>query len=142
MTGLELWLVRAGIGLAIVVASWVGGCTHERMNNRADAKASEAIADAKVEGLINELDLSKQTKDATLELVASVYQFQLDSLRNRPPRRVEVVRNQSCEGSTGAQLSEPDARFLAGEAARADRITEEYRALSRDFNALLSACSQ
>lgn len=132
----------AGICAALCAASWVGGCTHERINNRAEAKASEGIADAKVEGLKHELDISKQTKQATLDLVNSVYQHQLDSLRNRPPRRVEVVRGGACAGSTGAELSREDASFLAGEAARADRITEEFKALTRNYNALLLACSE
>jgi hypothetical protein len=46
----------------------------------------------------------------------------LDSLRSRPPRAGNLPDHPraDCAGATGAELSGPDAEFLAREAARAD----------------------
>lgn len=48
----------------------------------------------------------------------------LDGLRNRPGRAdgVSDAARVACAGGTGAELSGPDAVFLAGEAARADAL--------------------
>lgn len=45
-------------------------------------------------------------------------------LRDRPARRTDLpeVARASCEGSTGAELSGEDGRFLVGEAARANQL--------------------
>lgn len=44
----------------------------------------------------------------------------LSQLRDRPARLPSTPT--SCEGTTGRELSRPDAEFLAREAARADRL--------------------
>lgn len=46
----------------------------------------------------------------------------INRLRNRPARIVRMPGDTraTCQGATGAELSGPDARFLAGLAARAD----------------------
>ena len=57
--------------------------------------------------------------------IAVALRTDIDSLRERPPRtvRVEVPgAPANCEGVTGRELSRPDAEFLAGLAARADRL--------------------
>lgn len=48
----------------------------------------------------------------------------LASLRDRGPRRADVpgIAATACSGATGAELSGPDGRFLAREAARANRL--------------------
>lgn len=48
----------------------------------------------------------------------------LDELRHRPERAAGVPQGTrpDCAGGTGAELSRPDAGFLAGEAARADLL--------------------
>lgn len=132
---------RAGLIVAAAAALWVGGCTHERHRWEVAQAASESHADAVFDGLKAELKLKDETHAQLLDFVGAVHQRDLDSVRNRPPRRVEVVRAGTCEGVTGAQLSGPDAGFLVGEAARAERIRVERDDLAGKFNALLSACS-
>lgn len=51
----------------------------------------------------------------------------IDRLRNRPERMPEDSRVH-CKGASGAELSYSDARFLIGEAARADETAIALRA--------------
>lgn len=58
--------------------------------------------------------------------IAARYAAELDGLRKRAERRPAPTGETSsttatCAGATGAELSRPDAGFLIGEAARADR---------------------
>lgn len=124
----------------MIGAAWIGGCTRERFAWEAKVSASEAIADSKTEGLKHELDHIKTTNQQVQDFIADIHQRDLDSLRNRPPRRVEVIRGGACEGVSGAQLSGPDAQFLTGEAARAERIRQERDEVADKFNALLKTC--
>ena len=135
------WVLRIGLVAALCVASWIGGCTKERMRWEVKAAAAESLADTKVETLKDELKLKEDTHAQVLDFVAAVHQRDVDSLRNRPARRVEVVRSGACAGVTGAQLSGPDAGFLTGEAARAQRVLSERDEIAGKFNALLKACS-
>lgn len=52
----------------------------------------------------------------------------LDSLRDRPERRLPDDSRANCKGATGAELSEPDGRFLAGEAARGNELRDGLEA--------------
>lgn len=133
-------LQKLAIVAALCGACWVGGCTHERMEQRAMAAHSEALADVKVEGLERELKLSKQSGEKAVAFVADVLGSELDRVRNRPPRRVEVIKSGSCEGVTGAQLSGSDAEFLSREAARAERIRVERDEIAGMYNSLVAAC--
>jgi outer membrane murein-binding lipoprotein Lpp len=130
------------IGAALCAACWVGGYTHERNKNETAKAVAEGIADARAEGLKHELDITKDTGAAARALVADVLGSELERLRNRPPRRVEVIRGGACQGVTGAELSRPDGEFLGREAARAQRILTERDEIAGKFNALLNACSQ
>ena len=139
---LQALAVRAGLAVAIGAALWVGGCTHERHQWEVKQAASESLADAKSDGLKAELQLKDDTHEQLLDFIGAVYQRDLDSLRKRPPRRIEVIRGGTCEGVSGAELSRPDAEFLTGEAARAERIRTERDELADKFNKLLKACSE
>jgi hypothetical protein len=123
-------------------ACWVGGCTQERNKNEAAQAVAEGIADTRAEGLKHELAITKETGAAARDLVADVLGSELERLRNRPPRRVEVIRGGACQGVTGAELSGPDGEFLSREAARAQRILTERDEIAAQFNALLHACNQ
>lgn len=138
---LQAIAIRAALIAAACLACWVGGCTSERMDWKAKEAASESLAEAKVEGLKHELDHITETGKQVQDFIAAVHQRELDSLRNRPPRRVEVIRGGACGGVSGAELSGPDASFLVGEAARAQRILAERNEVIDKFNALLSQCN-
>lgn len=138
---LQAIAIRAALVLVACVACWIGGCTHEREAWEIKVAASESLADAKAEGLKHELDHITATGKQVQGFIAAVYERQLDGLRNRPPRRVEVIRSGTCEGVSGAELSGPDSAFLVGEAARAQRILEERNEIADKFNALLARCN-
>lgn len=138
---LQAIAIRAALFAAACLACWVGGCTSERIDWKAKEAASESLAEAKVEGLKHELDHITETGKQVQDFIADIHQRDLDSLRNRPPRRVEVIRGGACEGVSGAQLSKPDSEFLIGEAARAERIRKERDEIADKFNALLSQCN-
>lgn len=138
---LQAFAIRAALIAAACLACWVGGCTSERMDWKAKEAASESLAEAKVEGLKHELDHISKTGRQVQDFIAAVHQRELDSLRNRPPRRIEVIRGGACGGVSGAELSGPDASFLVGEAARAQRILAERNEVIDKFNALLSQCN-
>lgn len=134
--------IKWGLLAVLVVGAWVGGCTNERTKWKAKEIASESLADVRVEGLKRELELSKESGKQAVALVSDVLNAQLDGLRNRPMRRVEVIRGGACTGVTGAELSRPDGEFLEREAARAQRILIERDKVIQDFNSLLAACKR
>lgn len=64
---------------------------------------------------------NKGIRDAAEKRALSRLESQLRELRDRPDRLPAAAAG-ACEGATGAELSRPDAGFLAGEAARAERL--------------------
>lgn len=69
----------------------------------------------------------EQEKTNEIAAIRAAHAVQLSSLQNRPDRKPAPaggVREAApaCSGSTGAELSRPDAEFLAREAARADEL--------------------
>lgn len=63
----------------------------------------------------------ERTKNRQIRAITGKLNATVEQLRQRP-ERVPVAP--ACEGTTGAELSRPDAEFLAGEAARADRLRQ------------------
>lgn len=140
MIDLQATAIKWAAIAAMIGAAWVGGCTRERFAWEAKVSASESIADSKTEGLKHELEHIKTTNRQVQDFISDIHQRDLDSLRNRAPRRVEVIRGGACEGVSGAQLSRQDSEFLIGEAARAERIRQERDEVADRFNALLKTC--
>lgn len=73
--------------------------------------------------------------------IAARYAAQLDSLRQRPDRRPTPANGvpeatAACAAATGAELSRPDAEFLIGESARADRQRAALAACYGAYDAL------
>lgn len=73
--------------------------------------------------------------------IAARYAADLDGLRKRADRRPAPSSGTApaaptCEGTTGAELSRPDATFLVREAARADRQRAALGACYSAYDAL------
>lgn len=82
-------------------------------------------------------DHIKDEQDAKYRDIAARLSVALDSLQNRPDRRPDAASDTStCAGTSGAELSRPDGRFLEGEAARADRIRAALDACYRQYDSL------
>lgn len=75
----------------------------------------------------------QESKDAKNRAVIARQLALIDELRNRPERAVNPT---TCTGATGAELSRPDAGFLAGEAARADRQRNALEACYAQYDSL------
>lgn len=113
-----------------IVGAFLAGNIHGHQSERTtwQAKIEEARAEASEvarkqehakQGKINEALRKENERMARINAGLAA---DIDELRNRPPRRVPETTGTSCAGATGAELSGPDARFLVGEAARADRL--------------------
>ena len=75
----------------------------------------------------------QESKDAKNRTVIARHLATIDELRNRPERS---VNSGACTGASGAELSRPDAGFLAGEAARAERQRNALEACYAQYDSL------
>lgn len=109
---------------ALAAGLAIGGYTGWTFNQaRHDAAMVDAQQQAKQTEDQHNAQLAKQNQ-AHADAVRAVNRKLADALerlRNRPERKSEPARA-ACEGSTGAELSGPDAAFLEREAARADEL--------------------
>lgn len=98
-------------------ARWTAKITAERLKATEAARVKETMW----QGVINET--SKQYL-ARIAGIRGNLDVALNGLRDRPERPGNLPDHPrtDCAGATGAELSGPDARFLASEAARADEL--------------------
>lgn len=121
--------------IAVVIAFVVNGFYwNAKGSNAADvrwtAKIEKERADSfkaarEIERNLQEkYDAAAKKQAARLADTRRNLDIALDGLRDRPERAAGVSEGAraGCAGGTGAELSRPDAGFLAGEAARADDI--------------------
>jgi hypothetical protein len=76
-----------------------------------------------------EVNRIQREKHDAVKVANSKYSALIDSLRNRPETRATDAMPSSTGdvvGCTGAQLARPDAEFLAGYAADAERLQAAY----------------
>lgn len=122
------WKILAVV--LLVAGAFAAGDLHGHRTERTtwQAKIEQARADASEEARRIEHQRQEAANAATQKQIDELGRINaglvadIDGLRNRPPRIVRVPGDPgaACEGATGAELSGPDARFLAGLAARAD----------------------
>ena len=74
----------------------------------------------------------ERAKDKQIRAINSRLSSTLEQLRQRPERLPDPAP--ACEGTTGAELSRPDAEFLAREAARADRLRQALAACYQQYD--------
>lgn len=104
--------------------------------NRAALKAQEQ-AIAKQQELINAADKTRKAKDAQIASINARHAAELGRLRDRPERRTELSgAPRDCSGATGAELSRRDGEFLAGLAARADKLRAALSQCYSDYEAI------
>lgn len=124
LPGLLLILALAGL--------YVWGYTSGKASNEAEwqaklqAQENEALKQQqKMQEKVNEVTATLQADKRSIN---AKYVAVLDELRNRPADRLPDTSRAACNGATGAELSRPDAVFLVGEAARADKLAADLRA--------------
>ena len=131
------WLVRLlpyllGAG-GIAAGAWV---IWDNGYETAMAEVDEIRADAVDRAITQERQLQEDADEITKGQMADLagvndrLSADIERLRNRPPRtiRVPTASGAECTGATGAELSGPDAEFLARLAAEADRLRAGLRA--------------
>ena len=114
------YLIAAAAAIS-AAAGFYGGWTIKQ--GQWDAATVAAQQDAQTQRERQDAEIAKQNQ-AHADQVRTVNRKLADALerlRNRPERNNEPARA-ACEGSTGAELSGPDAAFLEREAARADEL--------------------
>lgn len=114
--GVACWTWRGAIAERDI-ATIEKSIAQQREQAATEARATERKQQEKVNEALRE-------QNSALAGVADKLRLELGRMRNRPERPTVVpeVPRSACEGSTGAELSRPDAEFLAREAARADEI--------------------
>lgn len=120
----------------VIALAWWGAAGRMALRSERADRASEqqahavAIAKQKADALAKEsewkgrVDEQRKAKEQAILQINAAHAADLVSLRNRGPRRADLpgAATASCQGATGAELSGPDARFLAGEAARGNQL--------------------
>lgn len=83
-----------------------------------------------------EVEKVKDEKLASLNARVSSLSRELRARPDRPAAPAAAGNPAIAQGCTGAQLYRPDAEFLVGEAARADRILAERDACYQQYDSL------
>lgn len=117
---MDKYIVGAALASLIGIGFWLDYRAKESVRKEFE----EQVASAKETSLIlrksNDLALGK--KNAEIETINSKLALLRSELRKRPSRATASSSPTSC---TGRELLREDAEFLAGEAARAERIMKE-----------------
>lgn len=113
----RLWLAA----IVALAAAYYAGVWHEYFEARSKLKVLQDKVELVEEQWKTNVEALEEVKDAELKMVTTRLNSALRELRDRKDRRPEAA-TPACEGSTGRELSRPDAEFLAGEAARAESL--------------------
>lgn len=140
LTGGDKWLLGGLAGLAMLGFSYWKGYTYgkdviqQKWNaekvvlerEAQEAKDHAREVERSMQNKVNRIQREKQNAVKTADIK---YRALADSLRDRPETRAADTMPDStgsAVGCTGAQLARPDAEFLAGYAADAERLQAAY----------------
>lgn len=103
---------------------WQAKVAKERAAAEKERAAAIELARIKETQWQEKVDDTVRKHEKSMAAVRRNLDLALDGLRDRPNRApgVSETPRAACAGGTGAELSGPDAGFLAREAARADGI--------------------
>lgn len=134
MNTVELFLLRGLLVVGLILGAYGYGLHSGRVGGEASVRSEWAQAEAKraaqaasEAGAIRQVEDNERRRNAqTLAALSSRVGDALYRLRDRPERPAFPASGASSAapgaGGTGAGLFAEDARFLVGEAARADRL--------------------
>lgn len=130
-------------GMAEVQALW----TAEQLKTAQATAQLLAQAQAKERTLQTQIDTTRQKKRHEIDRLRAEHAADLDRLQHRPDRPADGSAGlptdpgdgASQPGCTGAELWRSDARFLIGEAARADTLRLHLAACQAAYDAVRAA---
>jgi len=117
-------LIGAASILAVIVATAFFSVRYE--HNRMLVKVNEKnqIIENLIKAQQRKVNEITQTLTDKIDSVTGQRDAAIRRLRYRPERSTSQTAAANCKGATGSDLSRPDAEFLIGEAARADKQRE------------------
>ena len=121
---LELLFLRGLVAAGALAAVFAAGV--HWANERHEVKRLKAVEEARQveQTWIANTEALENAKNQEIARIAANRDALVRQLRNRPDRMPEAAAA-ACKGATGAELSGPDAGFLAGEAAAAAAVAAE-----------------
>lgn len=155
MSILPSWpFAAAALALGIVFGATADHAYMSRKIDRLNAQHADQERFRAIQQADNER-LARQTEDTWVNSVGKIQQekqdeiasinrrhaAELDSVRQRADRKPAGTSgvpkdSAACSGNTGAELSRPDAEFLAGEAARAESLRAALVACYKAYDAV------
>lgn len=117
----RLWLaIAVALGIAYGSGRYHQWRSDEKEHVTELLKATEKAREREHQWQID-AQAAEEVQNEELRRVRAGYDRTIAGLRNRPERMPEAAAS-AVSGATGAQLSRPDAEFLAREAARANEL--------------------
>lgn len=138
-------LIAAALLAAALIATYVGWANHQQGIGYDRRQAEQTAADLAASAENRRIEQRRQSmageitkaKDEKIRNINDRLLAALGELRNRPERRSPAAGDiATCQGSTGADLSRPDAGFLTREAARADTLRAGLEACYLQYESL------
>lgn len=152
LTGGDKWLLGGLAGLAMLGFSYWKGYTYGKDVIQKKWDAEKVVLEREAQQLKDKVreternmqkEVNRIQKEHTHEkqIVNRRYSTLIDSLRDRPEARDDTVPGDtgSAVGCTGAQLARPDAEFLAGYAADAERLQAAYNSCRQAYEVIQNA---
>ena len=124
---LELWLLRLlAVGAVLAFGGYrvysMGEAHTQAKWDAANAQA-QIVADAETARRQAVAEQLRTAHEKEVSAISARLADAISQLRKRPERHdLPEAPTPACKGATGADLSGPDAEFLAREAARADAL--------------------
>jgi hypothetical protein len=132
-------ILGAGVALGWKVNGWRLEARIEALRGQYAAALGQAYENARLkeQNMQVQADKLRREKDAQIDNISRRLADSLNRLRERPDRSASLPSDTgTCAGSTGAELSRPDAEFLTREAARADGAVEALNYCIAQYNAV------
>lgn len=115
------YLIIGAVIFSLISGIWLHGNYHGRNVMKLKIEQANKKALQEKEKLQEKIDEITREQINKLANITRQRDHALERLRHRPDRMPKTSEAQ-CKGTTGAELSRKDAKFLTREAARADRL--------------------
>lgn len=115
------YMLAAAVLFAFGYFAGNANCRRQALEHQLEVQAETMKRER---ALNSALKAIQESKDADLLAMRAAYEHVARELQSRP-MRLPPPQRAACQGTSGSELSRPDAEFLAREAARADYYARE-----------------